>query len=53
MLSGLLTLAALPAVWPAPADAATFTVNRTGDAKDRNLGDGVCDALREGASSAP
>ena len=53
MLSGLLTLAALPAVWPVPADAATFTVNRTGDAKDRNLGDGVCDALREGASSAP
>jgi CSLREA domain-containing protein len=49
MRSGLLTLAALPAVWPVPADAAaTFTVNRTGDAKDRNLGDGVCDALREG-----
>ena len=46
MLSGLLALAALLlAVWPVPADAATtFTVNRTRDVKDRNLGDGVCDA---------
>jgi hypothetical protein len=56
MLSGLLALAALLlAVWPVPADAATtFTVNRTRDVKDRNLGDGVCDArLTSGVPREP
>ena len=38
----------LLALWSGPADAATtFTVNRTNDAKDRKIGDGVCDSSRD------
>ena len=48
-LSGLALAGVLLALWPDPADAATFAVNRTGDGKDRNIGDSVCDtALRRG-----
>ena len=33
--------------WFGSAAAATFTVNRTGDAADKRLGDGACDASRD------
>jgi hypothetical protein len=36
----------LLALWSGPADAATFTVNRTGDGGDRKI-NGVCDASRK------
>jgi hypothetical protein len=48
----LLTLAALVlagvllALFSEPAEAATFAVNRTGDASDRNINNSVCDVSR-------
>jgi CSLREA domain-containing protein len=46
-LVALALLGVLLAVWSEPADAATtFTVNKTGDGKDRKI-NGVCDASRK------
>ncbi len=42
-LAALALAGALLALWSGPAEAATFTVNKTGDAEDRSLGDTVCD----------
>ena len=36
----------LLALWSGPAEAATFTVNKTGDGKDRKI-NGVCDSSRK------
>ena len=47
-LLALVLAGVLLALWSGPAEAATtFTVNRTGDASDRNLNNSVCDVSRE------
>jgi CSLREA domain-containing protein len=42
-----LMVALLVLLAPRPAYAATFTVNQTGDAKDRNINNSVCDVSRK------
>jgi len=47
-LLALVLAGVLLAVWSGPADtAATFAVNRTGDAPDRKLSDDACDTSRQ------
>ncbi|MDQ4043398.1 MAG: hypothetical protein M3118_06235, partial [Actinomycetota bacterium] len=43
----VLMVALLVLLAPRPAYAATFTVNQTGDAKDRNINNSVCDVSRK------
>ena len=45
-LATLVLAGVLLALWSGPAEAATFTVNRTGDAQDRNINNSVCDVSR-------
>ena len=42
-LAALALAGVLLALFSEPAEAATFTVNRTGDASDRNINNSVCD----------
>ncbi len=47
-LAALALAGVLLALWSGPADAqTTFTVNKTGDAKDRKVGNGKCDSSRK------
>lgn len=46
-LTSLALAGVLLALWSGPAEAATFTVNRTDDADDRNINDSNCDTSRK------
>ena len=47
LVAALALAGALLALWSGPAEAATFTVNRAGDAEDRNINNNVCDVARK------